>query len=238
MEGIVKEFRSFRAVDNVSFSVNPGEIVGLLGPNGAGKTTLMRCACNILLPTSGRITINGHDLATNPATAKQKLAFVPEVPNLYDLLTVDEHLKFIAMCFDSMDVYEARGDELLRTFSLFEKKKELVQNLSKGMRQKLSIACAMVHQANIFLFDEPMIGIDPAGVAEFKSMMLEGRDQGNGYLVSTHLLDVAEKLCDRDVIMSRGKLVASGTVDELRNEAEMQGADLETVFLSITQPSA
>jgi len=237
VDHLVKDFRTLRAVDDVSFTVRQGEIVGLLGPNGAGKTTLMRCASSILVPSFGSVSINGFDLVKQPAEAKQSLAFVPEVPNLYELLTVDEHLRFVAMCFKTMDVYQEQGDDLLRRYSLFDKKKELVATLSKGMRQKLSIACAMVHRARVFLFDEPMIGIDPAGVAEFKSEMAEGRANGNAYLVSTHLLDVAEKLCDRVVIMARGRKVAEGTVAELREQAHMQSADLEQVFLSLTQPS-
>lgn len=234
VDQLVKDFRNLRAVDGVSFAVQPGEIVGLLGPNGAGKTTLMRCASSILVPTQGTVTINGHDLYAQPEAAKQGLAFVPEVPNLYELLTVDEHLRFIAMCFRTMDVYEAEGDALLARYSLLEKKRELVATLSKGMRQKLSIACAMVHRANVFLFDEPMIGIDPAGVASFKAEMAEGREHGCSYLVSTHLLDVAEKLCDRVVIMARGKIVAEGTLAELREQAQMHSADLESLFLTLT----
>ena len=234
VDHLVKEFRSLRAVDDVSFTVSPGEIVGLLGPNGAGKTTLMRCASSILVPTGGSVSINGHDLFLDPAQAKQGLAFVPEVPNLYELLTVDEHLRFVAMCFKTMDVYEQNGDDLLRKYALLEKKKELVATLSKGMRQKLSIACAMIHNANVFLFDEPMIGIDPAGVAEFKTEMAQGRDNGCAYLISTHLLDVAEKLCDRVIIMARGVKVAEGTVQELSTQAHMISADLEQVFLSLT----
>jgi len=235
--GVTKVFKTVRAVDGVSFNVGPGEIVGLLGPNGAGKTTLMRCITTILEPSAGNIRINGYDLRTQMDKAKRGLAFVPEVPNLYELLTVEEHIRFVAMCFDTMSVFEANIDVLLRRYSLLDKRNELVATLSKGMRQKLSIACAMVHNANVFLFDEPIIGVDPAGVAEFKAEMARGREQGFTYLVSTHLLDVAEKLCDRVVIMNKGKMVAWGTVDELRNNSQMQGADLEHLFLSLTQPN-
>ncbi|MBS1707823.1 MAG: ABC transporter ATP-binding protein [Armatimonadetes bacterium] len=235
--GLTKVFKTVRAVDGVSFTVNPGEIVGLLGPNGAGKTTMMRCITTILEPTAGSVRINGHDLQTQMDKAKRGLAFVPEVPNLYELLTVEEHIRFVAMCFDTLSVYDSSIDALLHRYSLTDKRKALVATLSKGMRQKLSIACAMVHNANVFLFDEPIIGVDPAGVAEFKAEMARGREQGYCYLVSTHLLDVAEKLCDRVVIMNKGKTVAQGTVDELRNLSHMQGADLEQLFLSLTKPN-
>ncbi|MBS1708367.1 MAG: ABC transporter ATP-binding protein [Armatimonadetes bacterium] len=235
IQGLTVKYGNFVALQEFTCRLKEG-CTGLLGPNGAGKTTLMRCASSILVPTAGTVTINGNDLYADPVRAKQGLAFVPEVPNLYELLTVDEHLRFVAMCFKTLEVYEREGDELLRRYSLLEKKRDLVATLSKGMRQKLSIACAMVHRANVFLFDEPMIGIDPAGVAEFKAEMLEGRANGNCYLVSTHLLDVAEKLCDRVVIMARGQKVAEGTVAELRDRAQMESADLEKLFLSLTNP--
>ena len=151
--GLTKVFKTVRAVDGVSFKVDAGEIVGLLGPNGAGKTTLMRCMTTILEPTYGDVRINGFDLRTQMDKAKRGMAFVPEVPNLYELLTVEEHIRFVAMCFDTLSVYEANIDVLLRRYSLLDKRKELVATLSKGMRQKLSIACAMVHNANVFLFD-------------------------------------------------------------------------------------
>ncbi len=232
---LTKVFKTVKAVDGVTFTVHPGEIVGLLGPNGAGKTTLMRCITTVLEPTGGAIRINGHDLRTDMDKAKRGLAFVPEVPNLYELLTVEEHIRFVAMCFGTLDIFEREIDSLLHRYSLTDKRKELVATLSKGMRQKLSIACAMVHSANVYLFDEPIIGVDPAGVAEFKMEMARGREQGFCYLISTHILDVAEKLCDRVVIMNKGKTVAQGSVTELREVSHMQGADLEKLFLSLTR---
>jgi ABC-2 type transport system ATP-binding protein len=231
---LVKEYKRFRAVDGLTFQINPGEIVGLLGPNGAGKTTALRCIAGILRPTHGQILINGADIVLDQARAKAGLAFVPELPSLYELLTVDEHLRFIAMCFGTMDVFDELAEPLLKRYSLWDKRNELVATLSKGMRQKLSIACAMIHRANVMLFDEPLIGIDPAGVHEVKQEILEAKAGGCAVLISTHLLDTAEKLCDRVIILNKGVKVAEGTLAELRLFSNMEGAGLEEVFLHLT----
>lgn len=231
---LCKDYKKFRAVDDLSFEIHPGEIVGLLGPNGAGKTTALRCIAGILKPTEGQVLINGHDLVLDQAKAKAGLAFVPELPSLYELLTVDEHLRFVAMCFDKLDEFDRRGDELLRRYNLLDKKNELVATLSKGMRQKLAVACAVIHSANVMLFDEPIIGIDPAGVAEMKEELRAARNSGVAILVSTHLLDTAEKLCDRVIILAKGKKIAEGTLDELRQLHGMAGKTLEEVFLELT----
>jgi len=233
--GLVKEYKKLRAVDNLSFDVQPGEIVGLLGPNGAGKTTALRCISGILRPNGGQILINGHDIVSDQAKAKAGLAFVPEVPNLYELLTVTEHLRFVAMCFNRLDVFESQAETLLARYHLTEKKDALVATLSKGMRQKLAIACALIHEANVLLFDEPIVGIDPHGVAEFKHELARARENGACILVSTHLLDTAEKLCDRVLILGRGRMLAEGTLAELREESHLAGAGLEELFLKLTE---
>ncbi len=233
--GLVKQYKSFRAVDELELTIQPGEIVGLLGPNGAGKTTALRCIAGILRPDSGQILINGFDVVADQAKAKAGLAFVPEVPSLYELLTVDEHLRFVAMCFKTMATYEAKKDELLDRYDLTEKRDALVATLSKGMKQKLSVACALIHDANVFLFDEPMIGIDPAGAHELKLELVRARNAGAAILVSTHLLDTAEKLCDRVIILARGKKIAEGTVAELQQLSGFEGRSLEDVFLKLTE---
>lgn len=232
---LVKQYKKFRAVDELSFQINPGEIVGLLGPNGAGKTTALRCISGILRPTSGHCVINGHDVVFDQAKAKARLAFVPEVPSLYELLTVDEHLRFIAMCFHSLPRYEEMKETLLRRYSLWEKKDDLVATLSKGMRQKLSVACALVHDANVLLLDEPLIGIDPAGAHQLKQEIVSARDAGCCVLISTHLLDTAEKLCDRVIVMQRGKKIAEGTLEDLQREHKGEGKSLEEIFLALTE---
>jgi ABC-2 type transport system ATP-binding protein len=235
VDRLVKQYKKFRAVDELSFTISPGEIVGLLGPNGAGKTTALRCVAGILRPTDGTILINGHDVVRDQARAKAGLAFVPEVPSLYELLTVDEHLKFVAMCFNTLDVYEQSRNELLDRYDLTDKKDQLVATLSKGMRQKLSVACALIHNANVMLFDEPLIGIDPAGARELKEEIVRSRNAGAAILISTHLLDTAEKLCDRVIIVAKGHKLAEGTVDQLRQLTHHEGKSLEDIFLTLTE---
>lgn len=231
---LVKEYKQLRAVDGLSFTISPGEIVGLLGPNGAGKTTALRCVAGILRPNHGQIRINGFDLLNQPTDAKARLAFVPEVPALYELLTVEEHLKFVALCFNETENFEEKATVLLDRYHLTEKRKDLVATLSKGMRQKLAIACAFIHQSNVLLFDEPLIGIDPAGVAEVKAELARARAAGCSILVSTHLLDTAERLCDRVIIVAKGRKLAEGTLDELRHLSGMEGNTLEQIFLHLT----
>lgn len=237
VRGLVKEYKNFRAVNELSFTIQPGEIVGLLGPNGAGKTTALRCIAGILKPTSGQILINGHDVVLDQAKAKSQLAFVPEVPSLYELLTVEEHLRFVALCFNTLHIFDSQKEELLARYNLLEKRKELVATLSKGMRQKLSVACALVHSANVFLLDEPLIGIDPAGAHQLKQEIQRAKESGAAVLVSTHLLDTAEKMCDRVIILARGRKLAEGTVNELKTAANLESANLEEVFLKLTQES-
>ncbi|RYG48376.1 ABC transporter ATP-binding protein [bacterium] len=234
VRGLVKQYKQYKAVDDLSCTIKQGEIVGLLGPNGAGKTTALRCCTGILRPTSGQILVNGHDVVQDQARAKSRLAFVPEVPSLYELLTVEEHLKFIAMCFGTMDVFEAKKEELFKRYALTEKRNELVATLSKGMRQKLSVACALVHNANVLVFDEPLIGIDPEGAKELKDEIVRARDNGAAILISTHLLDTAERLCDRTLILRKGKKIAEGTLAQLRVQSGMEGQSLEDVFLHLT----
>jgi ABC-2 type transport system ATP-binding protein len=234
VQNLVKKYKDFRAVDDLSFTINRGEIVGLLGPNGAGKTTALRCIAGILKPTEGVISINGFDTIRNQARAKSDLAFVPEVPSLYEMLTVGEHLRFVAMCFNRLDVYDRLGDELFQRYHLWDKKNELVATLSKGMKQKLAVACALVHEANVLLFDEPLIGIDPAGVHEVKQEIQRAKSNGCAVLISTHLLDTAENLCDRIIIVSKGQKLAEGTLNELRMNAHMSSGNLEEVFLKLT----
>lgn len=231
---LVKQYKRFTAVDNLSFSIGSGEIVGLLGPNGAGKTTALRCIAGILRPTTGQILVNGYDVVADQARAKAGLAFVPEVPSLYELLTVEEHMRFVAMCFSTLDVFEEKKEELLERYSLVAKRNDLVATLSKGMRQKLSVACALVHNANMFLLDEPLIGIDPEGARELKDEILRARGTGSSFLISTHLLDTAERLCDRVLILQAGRKVAEGTLADLQRMSGREGESLEDVFLAIT----
>lgn len=235
VENLVKSFKGLRAVDGVSFRVEPGEIVGLLGPNGAGKTTTLRCIAGILKPDSGRIQIGEYDLAQAEREAKSLLAFIPEMPNPYELLTVREHMRLVAMCYQTVPLYEARADALLERYELKDKADALAGTLSKGMKQKLAVVCALVHDAKVFLCDEPLMGIDPRGQYTLKNDLMRLRDEGCAILVSTHQLDTAERLCDRVIIMHRGKLLTEGTLSELQERAQMEGSTLEEVFLRLTE---
>ncbi len=235
VEGLVKRFGALDAVRGVSLEVDGGEIVGLLGPNGAGKTTTLRCIAGILQPTAGRISLAGHDLASETDAAKRCLAYVPELPSPYELLTVTEHLRFVAAAFGA-EPEPAYLEELLRRLDLWEKRHALAATLSKGMRQKLACACAFIHRPRIYLFDEPLIGIDPKGARELKDLLLERRAGGDAVLVSTHMLDTAERLCDRVIIMHRGEVLAAGPVATLLAHGTGLGT-LEDVFLELTRES-
>lgn len=233
-----KRYRKFDALSDLSFSVGGGEIVGLLGPNGAGKTTSLRCIAGIIRPSAGSVLVDGCALLAGgdaEQEAKRRTAFVPEQPNPYELLTVREHLKFVALAYGTADGFEQRAAELLERFDLTAKRDALVGTLSKGMRQKLTIACAFIRRATVFLFDEPLIGLDPKGARELTERIREARDDGAAVLVSTHMLATAEGLCDRVLILNRGVKIAEGTVGDLRALAHAPGAaSLEDVFLALT----
>jgi ABC-2 type transport system ATP-binding protein len=234
IERLTKTYGSLTAVWDLSFTVRPGEIVGLLGPNGAGKTTTLRCVASILQPTSGRISIGGHDLAKETEAAKRALAYVPEVPNPYEMLTVLEHLRFVAAAYGTEDELP-RAEPLLQRLDLWEKRNDLAASLSKGMRQKLACACAFLHRPQVLCLDEPLIGLDPKGSRELKNLLVEARAEGKAILVSTHMLDTAERLCDRVIIMHRGQVLAEGTVTELHGRSMLgEDATLEDVFLRLT----
>jgi ABC-2 type transport system ATP-binding protein len=239
VQNLTKYYKTTLAVDDLSFSVADGEILGILGPNGAGKTTVLRSITGIIQPNTGRITVDDVVFSDNEDEAKRKMAFVPEVPNPYEMLTVSEHLRFIAMAYSVLDDFEQRSDQLLQRFDLHDKKNELVANLSKGMKQKLAVCCAFIHGASVLLFDEPLIGIDPKGSRELKDMILEAKASGCSVLISTHMLDTAERLCDRILIIQNGRKVAEGTLAELHDKAKMgDDATLEDLFLNLTEGSS
>jgi ABC-2 type transport system ATP-binding protein len=235
IDGLTKYFGQLPAVYNLSFHVAPGEIVGLLGPNGAGKTTSLRCIASILQPSHGRILINGFDLGTQTEDAKRSLAYVPEVPNPYEMLTVMEHLRFVTAAFRAEDEL-VHAEELLKRMDLWEKRNDLAATLSKGMRQKLACVCGFIHKPKMICLDEPLIGLDPKGARELKNLLVERRSAGDAILVSTHQLDTAERLCDRVIIMNRGQVLVQGTLAELHQHAQASSnATLEDIFLNLTE---
>ncbi len=232
--GLVKRYRKTVAVNELPLQVRSGEIVGLVGPNGAGKTTALRCISGVLRPSQGTIRVGGFDVVTAEREAKQLLALVPETPNPYELLTVREHLQLVARAYGTEGLLEAEGEEVLRRLSLADRRDDLVLTLSKGMKQKLAVACAFIHGARLFLLDEPLMGMDPKAQREFMLMVREAVEGGAGALVSTHILDTAERVCDRIVVLNEGRKIAEGTVDDLRARAAMDGGSLEDVFLVLT----
>lgn len=233
---LVKYYKRFLAVDGLSFEVNDGEIVGLLGPNGAGKTTILRCVTGIVQTTEGSILVDKIELSANEEEVKRRIAFVPEVPTPYEMLTVLEHIRFVAMAYQTTDNLNERAEALMKRFDLFEKQDDLVLSLSKGMKQKLAVACAFIHDAHVILLDEPLIGIDPKGVYELKEMIAKAKSDKKAILISTHMLDTAEKLCDRIIILRKGKIVAEGTLADLQERAKMgSDASLEEMFLTLTE---
>ena len=223
------------AVDDLSFQVSAGEIVGLIGPNGAGKTTTLRALAGILKPTSGHVRIDGHDLIAEPIEAKRRLAFMPDEPHLFEYLTVAEHLRLIARLY-AVEDFERRSRALLGELELTGKEDSLPAELSRGMRQKVVIACGLVRSATTLLFDEPLTGLDPLGIRRMRETIVSRAREGAAILLSSHLLHLVEEVCTRVMIMDRGRKVADGTFDELRARAELAqaGSSLEQIFLRVT----
>jgi len=234
VEHFTRRYGSFTAVDDLSIEVGAGEIVGLLGPNGAGKTTTLRALSGILLPTSGRIVVDGHDLGADAIAAKKRLAFMPDEPHLFEYLTVEEHLRLVARLYAVPD-FEQRAKALIEELELTGKERSLPGELSRGMRQKVVIACGLVRDASVLLFDEPLTGLDPIGIRKMRQTIVARGRAGAAILVSSHLLHLVEEICTRVVIMDRGRKMADGTVAELASRAEAAaGSSLEQIFLKVT----
>ena len=223
------------AVDDLSFQVSAGEIVGLIGPNGAGKTTTLRALAGILRPTSGHVRIDGHDLVAEPIEAKRRLAFMPDEPHLFEYLTVAEHLRLVARLY-AVEDFERRSRALLGELELTGKEDSLPAELSRGMRQKVVIACGLVRSATTLLFDEPLTGLDPLGIRRMRETIASRAREGAAILLSSHLLHLVEEVCTRVMIMDRGRKIADGTFEELRTRAELAqaGSSLEQIFLRVT----
>lgn len=235
LEGLTKAYGSFVAVDHIDLEVPRGELFGFLGPNGAGKTTTLRMIAGILRPTAGRIWLGGDDLLEEPMAAKRRLGFIPDRPFVYEKLTGAEFLRFVAGLYGQDGaVVERRIDELLELFELSVWKDELVESYSHGMRQKLIISSALIHRPEYIVVDEPMVGLDPKAARLLKDIFRHFVERGGTVLMSTHTLEVAEAMCDRIAIIQNGKIVARGTVDEMRRQTAAGDASLEELFLRLT----
>lgn len=226
------------AVESLNLQVRRGELYALLGPNGAGKTTTLRMVAGLILPDSGSIHILGNDLASNAALAKSKLAYLPDDPMLYNKLKPLEYLAFVAGLWGvSADVAETRARELLEWLDLLQHTDELTEGFSRGMKQKLALAGALIHQPELIILDEPLTGLDAAAARQVKDVLLAHVKQGGTVILTTHILDVAERLAERIGIIQNGKLIAEGTLDELRTRTSHSAGTLEEVFLQLTEPA-
>src|SRR6266571_4591099 len=235
VEDLSKHYGEFTAVRNLSFNVQPGEIVGLVGANGAGKTTTLRAITGILRPTLGTIRVGGFDIEREPVAAKQQFAYVPDTIHPYDLLTVTEHLHFIALAYRVANA-EAKYAELLEELELGDKKGEIASSLSRGMLQKLSLACAFLREPRGIILDEPLTGLDPRGIRNIKQSIRRRAAAGTAFLLSSHLLGLVEALCDRVFILHGGQRVAFGPLPEIRAQATVHAdASLEEVFFAVTE---
>jgi len=235
LRGVVKRYGRFTAVKSIDLEVHRGEIFGFLGPNGAGKTTTIRMVAGVLRPSDGKVLIGGDDLASHPERAKARVGYIPDRPFLYEKLSGGEFLRFVAGLWGHEgDVIEARLDRLLELFQLAPWKDELVESYSHGMRQKLLISSALIHQPEIIVVDEPLVGLDPRSARLLKDLFRTFVANGGTIFLSTHTLEVAEALCDRIAILNEGEIIALGTMDELRAQAHAGGAHLEEIFLKVT----
>lgn len=234
VSALTKRYGKFTAVNELSFAVRPGEVLGLVGPNGAGKTTTLRCLAGIIPATSGQLLVGGHDLALDPVAAKRTLAFFPDEPKLFDYLTVRQHLAFVARIYGVPD-HELVADPLLAELELTDKADQLPGELSRGMKQKLAIACGLLHQPRVMFFDEPLTGLDPLGIRRMKDSILQRARAGVAVVLSSHLLSLLEEVCSHVLILKRGARVALGTLAEVTAQfAGPEGASLEEIFIRAT----
>ena len=224
---------------DVSFEVGNGQLIGLIGLNGAGKSTTINEIIGLLTPYKGQIQIDGLELRTNPSDYRKKIGFIPETPSLYEELTLREHIETVAMAYDiEQETAFKRVDKLLEMFRLKEKLDWFPVHFSKGMKQKVMIICAFVVDPSLFIVDEPFLGLDPVAIADLIQLLDEEKKKGKSILMSTHVLDSAEKMCDSFVILHKGQVRAKGSLTELRTKFQMPDASLNDIYLALTEEAA
>ena len=235
LEGLCKRYGELEAVSGLDLKIEPGEIFGFLGPNGAGKTTTVKLITGLLQPSAGRVRVAGYDMATHALEAKRLMGLIPDEPFVYPKLTGAEFLRFIGELYlVPVEQQRRRIPELLEMFELTAFGGELLESYSHGMRQKLVLAGILLHEPKVLVLDEPMVGLDPKSARMAKEILQTLAKRGVTIFMCTHVLEIAEKLCRRVGIMIKGRLIALGTLEELRAQARKQGSDLEDVFLSLT----
>ncbi len=235
LRGVRKTYGSFVAVKGLDLNVHRGEIFGFLGPNGAGKTTTIRMVAGVLRPSQGQVLIGGDDLAKDAESAKSRVGYIPDRPFLYEKLSGGEFLHFVAGLWGREgEAVEERAVRLLELFQLTAWKDELIETYSHGMRQKILISSALIHQPELIVVDEPMVGLDPRSARLLKNLFRTFVENGGTVFLSTHTLEVAEVLCDRIAIINEGEIIALGSMDELRTQSEGGGVHLEEIFLKLT----
>ena len=235
LKDLTKKYVDFPAVSNLNLSIQKGEIFGFIGPNGAGKTTTIKMIGGILEPTSGSVMIAGISMKDYPEKAKSKIGFIPDRPYLYEKLTGMEFLKFVADLYGvDSDIFSEKAEQHLKMFSLLDWSNELIESYSHGMKQRLIMAAALLHDPEVIIVDEPMVGLDPVAIMMVKDLFRNLAKQGVSVFMSTHTLKIAEEICDRIGIIHKGHLIATGTTDDLQRKAQVTNADLEQVFLNLT----
>ncbi|TCK98611.1 ABC-2 type transport system ATP-binding protein [Natranaerovirga hydrolytica] len=239
VEGLIKDYGKVRAVNDITFTAKPGEIYGFLGHNGAGKSTTIKVSSGLLKPTQGQVSICGYDIVKEPIEAKKNLGYVPETPFLYDKLTGAEFLELIYGVYQPETTAierQNRVKEMLEEIELVEKGQDLIGSYSQGMRRKIALCSGFIHNPKVVLLDEPTIGLDASSAKVAKDLFRKHADEGNTLLLTTHIMEIAEKLCDRIGIISQGKIIIEGTIEALKESAKGHNCEsLEDLFLYFTQ---
>ncbi|MDC3413757.1 ABC transporter ATP-binding protein [Aquibacillus sp. 3ASR75-11] len=236
IEHLTGGYTQKNVLNDVSFDVFPNEIVGLIGLNGAGKSTTIKHIIGLMQAKKGKVAIEGYTFTESPETYRSKFTYIPEMPLLYEELTLYEHLRLTAMAYNLPEkTFEKRLPPLLKEFRLEKKLKWFPVHFSKGMRQKVMIMCAFLIEPPLFIVDEPFVGLDPLGIQSYLQLMNDMKDKGSGVLMSTHILATAERYCDRFIILHDGKVRAHGTLSELRKEFNMLGASLDDLYVQLTK---
>lgn len=235
LTNVTKKYGDLTAVDSLNLDIRRGEILGLLGPNGSGKSTSMKMMLGLIPPTSGTVNVLGYDVSKNPIEARQRIGYVPESPRIYEFLTALEFLDLTGDIYGmTPDAKKARFQEFVAAFDLEGREGDIISSYSDGMKQKVAIISALMHRPEFLIMDEPLRGLDPKSAKIVKDLLHQLAGQGVTTVISTHVMEIAEAMCDRIAIIYHGRLLALGTMDEVRESAKMPGSGLEDIFLKLT----